>query len=145
MAATSEPSAEYSARHRFAPLPARKARLAADMIRGLDVNRALETLQFSPKRSSYYLLKVLKSAMANASQDEGVNVNRLFVARCFADDGPLKNGHLRYRPGPQGRALPIRRRTSHLTVVVSERAEPQQAKGERGSRGKKRARKVQEE
>jgi large subunit ribosomal protein L22 len=110
----------FVARHRFARLTARKARLAADLIRGKDVNQAMEILQFSPKRSSAFLLKVLKSATANASQDEDVNVNRLYVSECRADDGPL-HGRLRWRPGPQGRAMPYRKRTSHLTVVVSER------------------------
>ena len=69
----------FTARHRFARLTARKARLAADLIRGLDVNRALEVLQFSPRRASVFYLKVLKSAVANASQDENIDVNKLFV------------------------------------------------------------------
>ena len=54
------------------------------------------------------------------SQDEHVNVNRLVVCDCRADDGPLLQGRLRWRPGPQGRAMPYRKRTSHLTVVVRE-------------------------
>jgi len=113
----------FTARHRFARLTARKARLAADLIRGLDVNRALEVLQFSPRRASVFYLKVLKSAVANASQDENVDVNKLFVSECRADDGPLQQHRLRWRPGPQGRAMPVRKRTSHLTVVVAERTE----------------------
>jgi large subunit ribosomal protein L22 len=114
---------EYVAKHRYARLAARKARLAADMIRGLDVNRAMEILQFSPKRASAFYLKVLRSATANASHDEDVNVNRLYVSECRADDGPLHQGRLRWRPGPQGRALPFRKRTSHLTVILREREE----------------------
>jgi large subunit ribosomal protein L22 len=114
---------EFVARHRYARLSARKARLAADVIRGLDVNEALEVLQFSPKRSAAFYLKVLRSAMANASQDEDVDVNRLFVSDSRADDGPLHQNRLRWRPGPQGRAMPFRKRTSHLTVKVRERAE----------------------
>ena len=70
---------EFRALHRYAPMTARKVRLAADMIRGEDVNRAMEILQYSPKRSSAALLKVLRSAAANAGQDEEVNVNRLYV------------------------------------------------------------------
>ena len=115
-------ASKFTAKHRFARLTARKARLAADAIRGKDVNLAIEILQFSPRRSSAFLLKVLKSAIANASQDENVNVNRLFVCDSFADDGPLLNGRMRWRPGPQGRAMPFRKRTSHLTIVVQERA-----------------------
>jgi large subunit ribosomal protein L22 len=114
---------QFVARHRFAQITARKARLAADVIRGQDVNKAIELLTFSPRRSSAMLLKVLRSAVANASMDEGINVNRLFVSECRADDGPLLNNRLRWRPGPQGRAMPIRRRTAHLTVVVRERGE----------------------
>ena len=114
---------QFVARHRFARLTARKARLSADMIRGMDVNQAIETLEFSPRRASAFYLKVLKSAIANASQDENVNINRLYVSDSRADDGPLHMGRLRWRPGPQGRAMPYRKRTSHLTVAVSEREE----------------------
>jgi len=135
MATRATDTPRYLAKHRFAPLTARKARLAADLIRGMNVNRALETLEFSPKRSSYYLIKVLKSAVANAGQDEGVNVNQLYVAECYADDGPLRNGHVRWRAGPQGRAMPVRRRTSHLTVVVQER---EAEEGKDSKRGKAR-------
>jgi large subunit ribosomal protein L22 len=114
---------QFVARHRFARLAARKARLAADQIRGLDVNQAIETLEFNPRRSAAFVLKVLKSAVANASQDENVNINRLYVCDSRADDGPLHMRRLRWRPGPQGRAMPFRKRTSHLTVVVREREE----------------------
>jgi large subunit ribosomal protein L22 len=113
----------FLARHRFARITARKARLAADMIRGQEVNRALEILQFSPRRASVFYLKVLKSAVANASQDADVDVNKLVVTDARADDGPLLQHRLRWRPGPQGRAMPVRKRTAHLTVVVAERAE----------------------
>lgn len=114
---------QYAARHRFARTTARKARLVADLIRGKSVNRALELLKFSPKRASTYYEQLVRSAMANASQDEDVNVNRLMISECKADDGPLVQGRLRFRPGPQGRAMPIRKRTAHLTVKVSEAAE----------------------
>lgn len=119
----SETTTQYAARHRYARTTARKARLVADMIRGKSVNRALELLQFSPKRASTYYEQLVRSAMANASQDENVNVNRLRISECKADDGPLVQGRLRYRPGPQGRSMPIRKRTAHLTVQVSEEAE----------------------
>jgi large subunit ribosomal protein L22 len=112
----------FAARHRYARITARKARLIADRIRGASVNRALEELEFSPKRAATFYLKVLRSAIANASQDESVDVNRLVIADSRADDGPLLNDRMRWRPGPQGRAMPIRKRTSHLTVVVREAA-----------------------
>jgi len=114
---------EFRAQHRYARVTARKARLVADAIRGADVNAAIELLQFSPRRASAFYLKVLKSAVANASQDEGVNVNRLYISDARADDGPLLNNRLRWRPGPQGRAMPFRKRLSHLTVAVREREE----------------------
>ncbi len=114
---------QYTARHRYARLTARKARLIADQVRGLDANQALELLQFAPQRAAAFYLKVLKSAMANASQYEDVNVNRLVVRDCRADDGPLLNNRMRWRPGPQGRAMPFRKRTSHLTVVLTEAGE----------------------
>jgi len=116
-------STEFTAKHRYARVTARKARLAADTIRGKDVNEAIELLQFSPRRASAFYLKVLKSAVANASQEEDVNVNRLVVCECRADDGPMLNNRLRWRPGPMGRAMPFKKRTSHLTVVVREREE----------------------
>jgi len=115
--------AMHSARHRYARITARKARLIADLIRGQSANRALELLEFAPQRAASLYLKVLRSAMANASQEEGVNLNRLVVADCRADDGPLVNNRLRWRPGPQGRAMPYRKRTSHLTIRLAEAAE----------------------
>jgi large subunit ribosomal protein L22 len=123
---TSRPA--FTARHRYARLAARKARLVADLIRGVSVNRALEELEFSPRRAAAFYLKVLRSAIANASQDASVDVNRLVVADARADDGPLLNDRMRWRPGPQGRAMPYRKRTCHLTVVVREAA-PEPAKG----------------
>ena len=111
---------EFTARHRFAHITARKARYVADLIRGRTVNEALELLQFTPNRGAAFYGKVLRSAVANASHDEAVNLNRLFVAECRADDGPLLQGRLRYRPGPQGRAMPYAKRMSHLVVRVRE-------------------------
>ncbi|MFT7484779.1 MAG: large subunit ribosomal protein L22 [Candidatus Paceibacteria bacterium] len=111
---------EFTAKHRYARLTARKGRLVADMIRGRSANEALEVLEFSPKRAAAFYLKVLRSAMANASQDEGVNLNRLFISDCRADEGPLLNNRMRYRPGPQGRAMPFAKKTSHLLVIVRE-------------------------
>ncbi|MHC4260981.1 MAG: 50S ribosomal protein L22 [Planctomycetota bacterium] len=111
---------QFRAVHRYARLTARKARLIADAIRGQQVNVALDYLQFAPQRAAAFYLKVLKSAVANAAQSEQVNINRLVICDVRADDGPLLNNRMRYRPGPQGRAMPYRKRTSHLTVVVRE-------------------------
>jgi large subunit ribosomal protein L22 len=117
------PVKEFTARHRFAHITARKARYVADLIRGRGVNEALELLQFTPNRGATFYAKALRSAIANASQDEDVNINRLYVAQCTADDGPLLQGRMRYRPGPQGRAMPFAKRLSHLTVKVAEVAD----------------------
>lgn len=113
----------YAARHRYARITARKARLIADLIRGRSVNEALEVLQFQHKRAASFYNKLVRSAMANANQNEGVNVNRLVITDCRADDGPMLQNRMRFRPGPQGRAMPFKKLTSHLTVVLTERAE----------------------
>jgi large subunit ribosomal protein L22 len=113
----------YAARHRYARITARKARLIADLIRGRSVNEALEVLQFQHKRAASFYSKLVRSAMANANQNEGVNVNRLVITDCRADDGPMLQNRMRFRPGPQGRAMPFKKLTSHLTVVLTERAE----------------------
>lgn len=117
----------YVAKHRFARITARKAGRIADLIRGRNVNEALEVLQFTPNRGASFYTKVVKSAVANASLDENVNVNRLYVCEARADVGPLLNNRLRFRPGPQGRAMPFAKRLSHLTVGVTEREEVEAA------------------
>jgi len=126
---------EFVAKHRFARITARKARRIADLIRGRSVNEALEMLSFAPQRGASFYVKVLQSAVANASQDEAINVNRLVISECRADDGPLLNDRLRWRPGPQGRAMPFQKRLSHLTVKVRELAEaaPKKSMEERKS------------
>jgi large subunit ribosomal protein L22 len=127
---------EFSASHRFARITARKARRIADLIRGRGVNEALELLQFAPQRGASFYLKVVRSAIANASHNEDVNVNRLYISECRADDGPLLNDRMRFRPGPQGRAMPFSKRLSHLTIKVRELAEEAPAEGE-GAKKKK--------
>ncbi|MFT5829603.1 MAG: large subunit ribosomal protein L22 [Bacteroidia bacterium] len=119
-----EATQKFTAKHRYARSTARKARLVADAIRGMNVNEALELLQFAPQRAASFYLKVLKSAVANAAQSENTNLNRLVISDVRADDGPLLNNRMRWRPGPQGRAMPFRKRTSHLTIVVSEATQP---------------------
>ena len=130
--------ADDVARHRFARITARKARRIADLIRGRSVNEALELLEFAPQRGASFYLKVVRSAVANASLDENVNINRLVISECRADDGPLAQGRLRFRPGPQGRAMPFAKRLSHLTVKVRELEEIEEApKAKRGKPAKK--------
>lgn len=114
---------EFRASHRYAHIAATKVRPAANLIRGLEVNRALELLRVNPTRGASMMRKVLASAIANASQNEAVDVNNLFVREARVDEGPLIHGRPRFRPGAMGRAMPIRRRTSHLKLAVAEREE----------------------
>src|SRR6187401_3480297 len=99
---------------------AQKAGLVLDQIRGSDVSRALATLQFSRKLIAKDIEKALRSAIANAQQkpDFGGDVERLYVATCFANQGPSMK---RIRPAPMGRAFRVVKRMAHLTVEVAER------------------------
>lgn len=123
----------FEAHHNFARISARKARYVADLIRGKDVNAALDILHFTHRRGSAFLTTLLKSAIANATQDGKVNANRLFIRSLSIDGGPLIQGRFRYNPGPMGRALPIRKRTSHIHLILAER------EGDTGKRGKSKA------
>jgi large subunit ribosomal protein L22 len=100
---------------------AQKAGLVLDLIRGRDVNVALAALKFARKGVARDIEKVLRSAIANASQKEGFGgeVERLFVTACYANQGPSQK---RIRPAPMGRAFRVVKRTAHLTVQVEERA-----------------------
>ena len=91
-----------------------------DLIRGRDVNAALATLRFARKSVARDIEKVLRSAIANAQQKEGFggDVERLYVAACYANQGPSQK---RIRPAPMGRAFRVVKRTAHLTVAVTER------------------------
>ncbi len=113
---------EGRATARYVRTSAQKAKLVMDLIRGQSVDRALATLRFSQKRVAGAVAKVLRSAVANAEQKEGSggDVDRMFVSRCYADQGPSMK---RIRPAPMGRAFRIVKRTAHLTVYVEERPE----------------------
>jgi len=105
------------AQHRYARLSAQKARLVADQIRGLPAEEALNQLRFSTKKAAGLLRKVLESAIANAEHNEGADVDELKVAAVTVDEGPvLKRMHARAK----GRGNRIMKRTSHLTVTVSD-------------------------
>src|SRR6185295_9952324 len=112
--------AQATARH--IRTSAQKAGLVLDLIRGKDVNRALATLEFTRKSVAGDIAKLLRSAIANAQQKDGFggDVDRLFVSACYANQGPSQK---RVRPAPMGRAYRVLKRTAHLTVKVSERAE----------------------
>lgn len=114
---------QFLAKHRYARISARKARLVADLVRGKPVNRALEILRFNSKRASGMINKVIRSAMANAGQAGDVDVNDLVVAEARIDGGPLAQGRLRYRIQSRQGVVPIHRRTCHIQVILSERPE----------------------
>ena len=137
MATTQQSAREFLARHRYARITARKARLIADEIRGKSVNQALELLAHTPLRAAPMYLKVLRSAVANASQTADVNVNQLLISDARADDGPLMQGRMRWRAGPQGRAMPFRKVTSHLTVRLREVDEGGRKGRKRGAKAAK--------
>ncbi len=107
---------------------AQKAGLVLDLTRGKTINQALSALQFSRKSVARDVAKVLRSAVANAQQSEafGGDVERLFVSKCHADNGPSMK---RVRPAPMGRAFRIIKRTAHLTVQVTERPQVIKAVG----------------
>jgi large subunit ribosomal protein L22 len=111
--------AEVRAIGRFIRIPPRKARLVMDMVRGKDINEALSVLRFTPKHAARVVEKVLRSAMANAQQNHGVkDIDFLFVKRAYADNGPTMK---RFRQRAMGRATPIKKRTSHLTIILEEK------------------------
>ncbi|MFH1217034.1 MAG: 50S ribosomal protein L22 [Pseudomonadota bacterium] len=94
-----------------------KARLVADMIRGQNVDAAINTLRFTPKKGARIIRKLVESALANASQNEAIDVDTLYVKKIFIDGGPMLK---RIRPRAMGRASRILKRSSHITVVLDE-------------------------
>ena len=113
---------EAEATARYVRTSAQKAGLVLALIRGKDVNQALATLKFTRKAIAEDISKVLRSAIANATNKEGFSgdVDKLFVSACYANQGPSAK---RVRPAPMGRAFRVLKRTAHLTVHVSERPE----------------------
>ena len=107
----------YNASHRFARISPRKARLVADMVRGQNIEEAITTLDFSKRRGAYFLRSVLKSAIANAEENDA-DLSRLYVESTWVDEGPTIK---RFQPKDRGRAHPIRKRTSHIHVRLAER------------------------
>ncbi|MCB9228298.1 MAG: 50S ribosomal protein L22 [Deltaproteobacteria bacterium] len=95
----------------------RKARLVVDLVRGKQVQDALDLLKFTHKKAAPVVAKMINSAIANAKDVAVVDVDRLFVSRVFVNEGPVMK---RFLPRAQGRATPIRKRTSHITVELQE-------------------------
>ena len=108
---------EAVAKLRGAPISAQKARLVADLVRGMPVEQALNTLEFSTKKAAQFVKKVIQSTIANAEHNNGADVDELKVATIFVDEGiTLK----RIMPRAKGRADRISKRTCHITVKVAE-------------------------
>jgi large subunit ribosomal protein L22 len=130
---------EFRARHKWLSVSPQKARPVADVVRGLDVQDAIDALKFMPQRASLFISKAVRSALANAREYEGdpkPDVDRLFVKTVAVDGGPTLK---RIRPRAYGRAHRRLRRTSHITVVLAERP------GERAAPARGRAAKRVEE
>mgnify|MGYP001120884683 CR=1 FL=1 len=108
---------EVTARLRFGRIAPNKARLVADLIRGKRAEEAMHVLAFTKKAAAKTLIKLLKSAITNANQKKTIDVDRLYVKRITVDQGPTMK---RYTPRALGRATMIRKRTSHITIVLDE-------------------------
>ena len=110
---------EAKATLKFARISSRKVKIVADLIRGKNVDEALAIVKFTPKASSEIIEKLLKSAIANAENNHGMKSNNLYVAEIYANQGPTMK---RIRPAAKGSAVRIRKRTSHITIKLRERA-----------------------
>ncbi len=103
---------------KYARISARKVKIVADLIRGKDTKEALAIVKFTPKASSDIIEKLLKSAIANAENNHYMDSNNLYVAEIYANQGPTLK---RIRPAAKGSAVRIRKRTSHITIVLKEK------------------------
>jgi len=111
---------EVKAVSKYIRLSPKKVRQVVNLIRGKSVDEALAILRYTPKRASEAVTKVVKSATANAENNLQMNKDELFVTACYVDQGPT---YKRYKPRAMGRADIMRRRTSHITVVVGDKKE----------------------
>jgi large subunit ribosomal protein L22 len=109
---------EAKAHLRYVRIAPRKVQIVLDLIRGKDVKLAMAILKQTPKAASEHLEKLLKSAIANAENNHGMDANNLYVAECFVCPGPILK---RIRPRAQGRAFRVLKRTSHITIVLKEK------------------------
>ncbi|MCP4251773.1 MAG: 50S ribosomal protein L22 [bacterium] len=116
MSDTLSTTRSWRATHKFARIGPRKAQLVMGLIRGLPCDEALEALRFNHQRASMFIAAVLKSAMANADEQEA-EMGHLYIATARVDGGPY---YRRWRPKDRGRAHPIAKRTSHLIIEVAE-------------------------
>jgi large subunit ribosomal protein L22 len=108
---------ETIAKHRYAHASAQKVRLVLDLVRQKNVSQALEILKYTNKKAALLIKKVLDSAVANAEHNNGTDIDRLKIKKIFADDAPMMRRTL---PRAKGRADRVLKRSSHITVVLSE-------------------------
>ncbi|MGA2467285.1 MAG: 50S ribosomal protein L22 [Thermodesulfobacteriota bacterium] len=108
---------EVRAKLRFVRVSPRKARLVADLIRGKGSEEATNILTFTKKAAAKILIKLLKSAIANATQKKTIDIDRLYVKKIAVDQGPTLK---RFQPRAMGRATTIRKRSSHITIILDE-------------------------
>lgn len=109
---------EAKAQARYIRIAPRKARQVIDLIRGKGVGEAMAILRYTPKKASAIIMKVLRSAIANAENNYDMDVHNLYVDRAWVDEGPTLR---RFRPRAMGRATRIRKRTSHISVILKEK------------------------
>ena len=109
---------QVRAEARYVGISAQKARLVVDLVRGQRADDALVTLQFMPKTAARHVYKVVRTAVANAEENFGLNRGDLIIVKAFADEAPTRKWR---RFGARGRFKPLLRRSSHITVVVSEK------------------------
>ena len=109
---------EARAQAKTVRIPASKARLVLDLVRGKNAKEAEAILKFTPNKAARIIGKVLKSAIHNATGDKGLQEDKLYVKSCYADESMTMK---RWMPRAKGQASPIKKRTSHITVIVDER------------------------
>lgn len=109
---------EVKASLQYGRVGEQKARLVADLVRGKNVSEAIKTLTFLNKKSAVMIKKVIESAVANADYTKTMDLDKLFVKTIYVDQGPVLK---RFRPRAQGRASGVRKRMSHINVVLDER------------------------
>lgn len=110
---------EAKAIAKYVRVSSTKAKVVLNLIRGKNVNEAFAILKYTPRKSAATIEKVLKSAVANAENNFNLDINKLYVSEAYADQGSTLK---RFKPRAQGRAYSILKRTSHITLVVKERA-----------------------
>lgn len=109
---------EVKAKLKYGKVGSQKARLVANLVRGKDVNEALRVLTFMKKKSALLIKKLIESAVANAEQKQVIDADNLYVKTISVDQGPMMK---RFRPRAQGRAFQVRKKQSHINLILDER------------------------